>query len=111
MPTVAATCIARVSGYSTAASTRITPKSPESWLAGMDTNNTHAAARASTPMGRVDAASNHWGQFRCMARVWRRPGLPTSLLAIIQRGADPVSYTHLRAHETPEHLVCRLLLE
>ena len=22
-----------------------------------------------------------------------------------------VSYTHLRAHETPEHLVCRLLLE
>src|SRR5678816_2899431 len=25
------------------------------------------------------------------------------------RGA--VSYTHLRAHETPEHLVCRLLLE
>src|SRR5678815_1187346 len=22
---------------------------------------------------------------------------------------NPVSYTHLRAHETPEHLVCRLL--
>eukprot|EP00658_Telonema_sp_P-2_P068883 TRINITY_DN57895_c0_g1_i1.p1 TRINITY_DN57895_c0_g1~~TRINITY_DN57895_c0_g1_i1.p1 ORF type:complete len:147 (-),score=46.94 TRINITY_DN57895_c0_g1_i1:27-467(-) len=29
-----------------------------------------------------------------------------------QRAAEePVSYTHLRAHETPEHLVCRLLLE
>ena len=26
-------------------------------------------------------------------------------------GQRPVSYTHLRAHETPEHLVCRLLLE
>eukprot|EP00658_Telonema_sp_P-2_P007640 TRINITY_DN12848_c0_g1_i16.p1 TRINITY_DN12848_c0_g1~~TRINITY_DN12848_c0_g1_i16.p1 ORF type:complete len:138 (-),score=15.05 TRINITY_DN12848_c0_g1_i16:86-499(-) len=26
-------------------------------------------------------------------------------------GVDAVSYTHLRAHETPEHLVCRLLLE
>ena len=26
-------------------------------------------------------------------------------------GAETVSYTHLRAHETPEHLVCRLLLE
>ena len=26
-------------------------------------------------------------------------------------GLSPVSYTHLRAHETPEHLVCRLLLE
>eukprot|EP00658_Telonema_sp_P-2_P023914 TRINITY_DN19590_c0_g1_i3.p1 TRINITY_DN19590_c0_g1~~TRINITY_DN19590_c0_g1_i3.p1 ORF type:complete len:163 (+),score=34.56 TRINITY_DN19590_c0_g1_i3:28-516(+) len=25
--------------------------------------------------------------------------------------ACAVSYTHLRAHETPEHLVCRLLLE
>ena len=27
------------------------------------------------------------------------------------RAAASVSYTHLRAHETPEHLVCRLLLE
>src|SRR5665254_3819 len=27
------------------------------------------------------------------------------------RGITAVSYTHLRAHETPEHLVCRLLLE
>src|SRR5678815_1534225 len=27
------------------------------------------------------------------------------------RALRPVSYTHLRAHETPEHLVCRLLLE
>src|SRR5678815_1293677 len=26
-------------------------------------------------------------------------------------GGFTVSYTHLRAHETPEHLVCRLLLE
>src|SRR5674536_400388 len=37
--------------------------------------------------------------------AWRGrgpPGLPTS---------TSVSYTHLRAHETPEHLVCRLLLE
>eukprot|EP00658_Telonema_sp_P-2_P028053 TRINITY_DN21577_c0_g1_i1.p1 TRINITY_DN21577_c0_g1~~TRINITY_DN21577_c0_g1_i1.p1 ORF type:complete len:124 (-),score=14.44 TRINITY_DN21577_c0_g1_i1:4-375(-) len=33
--------------------------------------------------------------------------------AILDNAAirDPVSYTHLRAHETPEHLVCRLLLE
>ena len=27
------------------------------------------------------------------------------------RGTDPVSYTHLRAHETVLDLVCRLLLE
>src|SRR5678816_3040231 len=30
---------------------------------------------------------------------------------LIEKGIRPVSYTHLRAHETPEHLVCRLLLE
>eukprot|EP00658_Telonema_sp_P-2_P043649 TRINITY_DN31562_c0_g1_i1.p1 TRINITY_DN31562_c0_g1~~TRINITY_DN31562_c0_g1_i1.p1 ORF type:complete len:190 (-),score=49.33 TRINITY_DN31562_c0_g1_i1:91-660(-) len=28
-----------------------------------------------------------------------------------QTPTTTVSYTHLRAHETPEHLVCRLLLE
>ena len=32
-------------------------------------------------------------------------------LAEIEVSAEAVSYTHLRAHETPEHLVCRLLLE
>eukprot|EP00658_Telonema_sp_P-2_P080519 TRINITY_DN8027_c0_g1_i1.p1 TRINITY_DN8027_c0_g1~~TRINITY_DN8027_c0_g1_i1.p1 ORF type:complete len:266 (-),score=40.01 TRINITY_DN8027_c0_g1_i1:43-840(-) len=35
------------------------------------------------------------------------PGVANS--ALVRGGA--VSYTHLRAHETPEHLVCRLLLE
>src|SRR5678816_4222670 len=30
---------------------------------------------------------------------------------LIETYCIPVSYTHLRAHETPEHLVCRLLLE
>ena len=30
---------------------------------------------------------------------------------ILTHGDTAVSYTHLRAHETPEHLVCRLLLE
>ena len=32
-------------------------------------------------------------------------------LDMTRAGLGPVSYTHLRAHETPEHLVCRLLLE
>src|SRR5678815_2382373 len=36
--------------------------------------------------------------------------IPVGMLgAMLTSG--PVSYTHLRAHETPEHLVCRLLLE
>ena len=43
-------------------------------------------------------------------------GLGWSFIEILgDEGLDsaqiPVSYTHLRAHETPEHLVCRLLLE
>src|SRR5678815_3391877 len=33
-----------------------------------------------------------------------------SIISVLDR-AITVSYTHLRAHETPEHLVCRLLLE
>ena len=33
------------------------------------------------------------------------------LLKRYYEGCEAVSYTHLRAHETPEHLVCRLLLE
>eukprot|EP00658_Telonema_sp_P-2_P021566 TRINITY_DN18592_c0_g2_i1.p1 TRINITY_DN18592_c0_g2~~TRINITY_DN18592_c0_g2_i1.p1 ORF type:complete len:141 (+),score=23.59 TRINITY_DN18592_c0_g2_i1:192-614(+) len=31
--------------------------------------------------------------------------------AMLAAAKGAVSYTHLRAHETPEHLVCRLLLE
>eukprot|EP00658_Telonema_sp_P-2_P041559 TRINITY_DN29745_c0_g1_i2.p1 TRINITY_DN29745_c0_g1~~TRINITY_DN29745_c0_g1_i2.p1 ORF type:complete len:207 (-),score=37.20 TRINITY_DN29745_c0_g1_i2:20-640(-) len=37
------------------------------------------------------------------AAAYKKKGFPPPLV--------PVSYTHLRAHETPEHLVCRLLLE
>eukprot|EP00658_Telonema_sp_P-2_P012549 TRINITY_DN14776_c0_g1_i1.p1 TRINITY_DN14776_c0_g1~~TRINITY_DN14776_c0_g1_i1.p1 ORF type:complete len:129 (-),score=18.43 TRINITY_DN14776_c0_g1_i1:95-481(-) len=33
------------------------------------------------------------------------------LTIALNKHAIAVSYTHLRAHETPEHLVCRLLLE
>eukprot|EP00658_Telonema_sp_P-2_P075740 TRINITY_DN65444_c0_g1_i1.p1 TRINITY_DN65444_c0_g1~~TRINITY_DN65444_c0_g1_i1.p1 ORF type:complete len:103 (+),score=19.00 TRINITY_DN65444_c0_g1_i1:121-429(+) len=41
---------------------------------------------------------------------WLRAGtVVPSGQALIPFGA--VSYTHLRDHETPEHLVCRLLLE
>ena len=37
--------------------------------------------------------------------------LITALVMLAGINWQPVSYTHLRAHETPEHLVCRLLLE
>src|SRR5678816_785382 len=43
-------------------------------------------------------------------------GRSVAVLAMLNHGSRglavrTVSYTHLRAHETPEHLVCRLLLE
>ena len=34
-----------------------------------------------------------------------------AVLSFESQFSEAVSYTHLRAHETPEHLVCRLLLE
>src|SRR5678815_2743682 len=47
------------------------------------------------------------GAYRAPREVnfWFGIGLLGLTLAL-----SPVSYTHLRAHETPEHLVCRLLL-
>ena len=39
-------------------------------------------------------------------------GLNTSSFQhMLSTGSEPVSYTHLRAHETGRNLVCRLLLE
>src|SRR5674536_387407 len=46
---------------------------------------------------------------RSAASIWLR--ISASSGETITVGPAPVSYTHLRAHETPEHLVCRLLLE
>eukprot|EP00658_Telonema_sp_P-2_P045838 TRINITY_DN33858_c0_g1_i1.p1 TRINITY_DN33858_c0_g1~~TRINITY_DN33858_c0_g1_i1.p1 ORF type:complete len:118 (-),score=34.35 TRINITY_DN33858_c0_g1_i1:28-381(-) len=39
------------------------------------------------------------------------PSTSSSYQPLQTGGGEAVSYTHLRAHETPEHLVCRLLLE
>ena len=38
-------------------------------------------------------------------------GLGFGLFFLLGLGFFPVSYTHLRAHETDSYLVCRLLLE
>src|SRR5678816_3690026 len=50
-----------------------------------------------------------------MGMDWHSSGITTSVMGALKRGLNPrahelgaVSYTHLRAHETPEHLVCRL---
>src|SRR5678816_4782605 len=62
-----------------------------------------------SPTGRSPCARN--------SRISRRRGSATALNpsevvdARAMHEIISVSYTHLRAHETPEHLVCRLLLE
>src|SRR5665647_2958131 len=40
-----------------------------------------------------------------------RPIFWFSLILLMMSASKPVSYTHLRAHETDSYLVCRLLLE
>jgi hypothetical protein len=52
----------------------------------------------------IDLASDE--SFAPLARFAAERGL---LVAV--HGSEPAPYTHLRAHETPEHPVCRLLLE
>eukprot|EP00658_Telonema_sp_P-2_P010815 TRINITY_DN14105_c0_g1_i1.p1 TRINITY_DN14105_c0_g1~~TRINITY_DN14105_c0_g1_i1.p1 ORF type:complete len:199 (-),score=10.30 TRINITY_DN14105_c0_g1_i1:37-633(-) len=48
---------------------------------------------------------------RTMGSVTITGSTPSVYSTIALDVSKPVSYTHLRAHETPEHLVCRLLLE
>src|SRR5665647_3713881 len=45
--------------------------------------------------------------YSCARPKWRSDGAPMGTSA----EPPPVSYTHLRAHETDSYLVCRLLLE
>ena len=60
--------------------------------------------------GEVRRASSGQGA-TCFKWPWDAVAVvPTSFQRLMFR-ADPVSYTHLRAHETVLDLVCRLLLE
>src|SRR5678815_4512956 len=80
----------------------------------------HAAASfsISARMAPPISAVPDFLMFGCMISVVRKPCASAPAIALSIRSASltnpqeyPVSYTHLRAHETPEHLVCRLLLE
>src|SRR5450759_865716 len=46
-----------------------------------------------------------------VSRATRIPSAKVLATLALERMFDPVSYTHLRAHETRHDLVCRLLLE
>src|SRR5674536_129992 len=74
------------------------------WLA---TSSTSSASRSLTRTTRTASSATSTSSPTRACRRWTsRRSVPTGT-----RTPTPVSYTHLRAHETPEHLVCRLLLE
>ncbi len=49
-------------------------------------------------------------EFTSLCPITGQPDFATIYISYVP-DVRTVSYTHLRAHETPEHLVCRLLLE
>eukprot|EP00658_Telonema_sp_P-2_P061777 TRINITY_DN50446_c0_g1_i2.p1 TRINITY_DN50446_c0_g1~~TRINITY_DN50446_c0_g1_i2.p1 ORF type:complete len:178 (+),score=43.26 TRINITY_DN50446_c0_g1_i2:252-785(+) len=61
--------------------------------------------------GEVDLIRGEHGSLTLMPVPGPTPGHMVMRIQSEGHVAYPVSYTHLRAHETPEHLVCRLLLE
>src|SRR5678816_4940577 len=69
------------------------------------------SAELGSPAIRTFAGSVQKGSTEDEARKFCIETLNICLDHAAKRGVFPVSYTHLRAHETPEHLVCRLLLE
>src|SRR5674536_180962 len=75
-----------------------------------------ATGRALTTTVVVTAALLH--PLALVTTILYTPAMPRVALAdtvglcvVLVYPNGPVSSTHLRAHETPEHLVCRLLLE
>src|SRR5678816_887534 len=70
-------------------------------------------AAAQTRMLRSPTVSEKHIAFAYANNIWivDRAGGPARRLTSFQgetQNPKSVSYTHLRAHETPEHLVCRL---
>ena len=64
--------------------------------------NLGSAANASSPRAALSAFALADNDDAELLELWTVPN---------PNGSDPVSYTHLRAHETVLDLVCRLLLE
>src|SRR5674476_177279 len=100
--------------------TSVVPSAASSARASLTSGSSHGVAGgplrdwytsrqggASTPARRAAPATAVFATTRCWAAYI--PGSPDSGIGHI--GSGPVSYTHLRAHETGRNLVCRLLLE
>ena len=63
-------------------------------------------------LAHVERVAHHrWRNMREVNQHAQSIHLAHDLLAEVREALVPVSYTHLRAHETVLDLVCRLLLE
>src|SRR5678816_3732787 len=87
-------------------------------IAGAPCQRTKSAANGSRKVKRPHTAmysSSSWARrfITVFRSTWQRAAVSAraSHMPASLHEPDAVSYTHLRAHETPEHLVCRLLLE
>ena len=58
-----------------------------------------------------DRPNYHGHNYELEVKVVGEPDKKTGFVMDMKELSDPVSYTHLRAHETVLDLVCRLLLE
>src|SRR5678815_5351351 len=70
----------------------------------------HTASPGNNGANELTAGSEGGSYSRQACASWDS-ATPRANAATVTWTNTPVSYTHLRAHETPEHLVCRLLLE
>src|SRR5678816_1468579 len=74
-----------------------------------------ASIMMSNPLAGQGASAKGAEQSLAMLEQGRKIGAKTQrerdYIEAVAAYYEAVSYTHLRAHETPEHLVCRLLLE
>src|SRR5665647_837962 len=84
--------VPRLTGVALTTSTRLF--GPEGCLSGAGGSTAEASSRA--------PAQQSWTNHASHVTHGRRPKA---------RRTGPVSYTHLRSHETDSYLVCRLLLE
>src|SRR5674476_597684 len=84
-------------------------RSPETQAVTRDSGNCSVGPPCPARHGGDIPETESWALARNLASLRRQPvPSPISEWAVIH---SPVSYTHLRAHETGRNLVCRLLLE
>src|SRR5678809_1339592 len=92
--------LAEASGGGTVKSFEEIDNAPEEKARGITINTSHVE---------YETENRHYAHVDCPGHADYIKNMITG--AAQMDGAIPVSYTHLRAHETGRNLVCRLLLE